>query len=279
MNRILCPIDFSETSLNAVEFAARVGEKFNSAVTLLYVFNEIEFNKILKTESAGKSFKQLMALAERRLEGICNEVSKTTDGESLVSCDHTVQLGKLSDTIVDYADNNKYNFIVMGTNGVSDVREALVGSNTINVIDKANCPVLCVPREAGYSDFRKVVYATDFLEEDKNAIQHAISFAVGFNSRISVLHVSRSDEKVESEQYKDFIRDLQSFIQYEKIGFDNRIYEDDIPRTIENYLDTEDADLLILLRRNMSFFEKLFHKSVTRKLSYFTNYPILALKL
>ena len=52
---ILCPIDFSDTSLNALEYAVRIGEKHDAHLTMLYVFTEEEFNKKLTTKEV-KSF-------------------------------------------------------------------------------------------------------------------------------------------------------------------------------------------------------------------------------
>lgn len=68
MSKILCPVDFSETSLNAIEFATEIAAKNQSVLTLLYVFTENEFNSIVDRTSIAKTYKELLAIATKRLE-------------------------------------------------------------------------------------------------------------------------------------------------------------------------------------------------------------------
>ena len=59
MNKILCPIDFSDTSLNAIEFAVEIGKKSQSKITLLHVYNEEDFNRDIGSEALGNYFKEI----------------------------------------------------------------------------------------------------------------------------------------------------------------------------------------------------------------------------
>ena len=279
MNSILCPVDFSGTSINALEFAAKIGEQHNSKIELLYVFNEKEFNKLLGEDLKSLSYKQLLAKAENRLDKLVENIRKESIPRGLVKADYEVSLGKLNEAIIDRAKTGKHQLIVMGTNGVSDIREAVVGSNTIQVIDKADCPVICVPNNAVYNGFRNIVYATDYQEEDKLAIQQVVAFATAYNSRIHILHVSHNDEIIEKAVYNDFIEELTSFIRYDKVSFEHKVVKSDVSRGIEEYMNEKNAELLVVLRKNRNFFENLVHRSITRKLSYLTDHPLLAVKL
>lgn len=279
MNSILCPVDFSETSINALEFAVRIGEKNRSQLEILYVFNEREFNKLLGEDLQNLTYKQLLSKAESRLDLLKQKIESDSISKGLSSVSYSVSLGKLVETVVSTADDNKHQMIVMGTDGVSNVQEALFGSNTIKVMEKSNCPVLCVPCNAVYNEFKRVVYATDYQEEDKLAIQQVVAFATPYDSRIHILHVSHNDEIIEKAVYADFMDELTSFIRYDKVGFDHEVVASDISRGIENYLNQKDSDLLVVLYKNRNFFDKIFHKSITRKLSYLTDHPLLAVKL
>jgi nucleotide-binding universal stress UspA family protein len=66
MKKILCPIDFSEVSLNALEFAVAIGEKENSDITLLNIFTPADFNKILNTEHVKEEFEKLQEIARAK---------------------------------------------------------------------------------------------------------------------------------------------------------------------------------------------------------------------
>lgn len=273
MNKIICPVDFSETSLNAIEFAVEIGKKFHSHITLFHVFTERDFNKVVGKEFVGKSFKELMAMATTKLERLAEAIHKEN---AEVTCSSQVELGELTDKLKEAVKEGHQDLIVMGTTGVSRVSGVFFGSNTEEVINDVRIPVLCVPKEANYTGFRKIVYASDFMEEDKVAIQEVISLATLFDSRISVLHINLSDSE---DEYNKFIGELQSFIQYKKIGFVNKKFKDNIGLGIQEYMQDENSDLLVVYKKQRSFVQSIFHKSLTRILSYSTDKPLFVLKL
>lgn len=272
MNKILCPVDFSDASVSAIQFAAEIGSKFHSHLVLINVFTERDFNKVVGDESVGKSFKGLIGMAKNRLQVLANEVNESYN---LVNCTYELELGGFIDTINRVASTENFDLIVMGTTGVSKSDGIFFGSNTADVIDSVNIPILCIPEGCEYNGFRKLVYATDFLASDKIAIQEVISFATTFDARISVMHVNASDS---DKDYQTFVKDLKSFIQYNKIGFVNRKYEN-VGQGIREFVDEEDADLLVVYKRHRSFVEGIFHKSITKLLSYSSDKPLFVLKL
>ena len=274
MNKIVCPVDFSPTSLNAIEFASAIGEKFHSQITLLHVFTERDFNNIVGDEAVGKSFKTLMTMAKNKLNGLADEINEAYEGK--LTCNARLELGELVDQLEDLHAEEDFDLIVMGTTGVSRVKGVFFGSNTEDVLENIKIPILCVPEKAEYRDFKKIVYASDFMEEDKVAIQEVISFATFFNARINVLHINLSDS---DEKYNQFVNELKSFIQYNKISFVNKQYDDDIGQGINEYVSEEDCDLLVVFRKQRSFVESIFHKSLTKILSFSTDKPLFVLKL
>ncbi|MBL6448926.1 universal stress protein [Fulvivirga sp. 29W222] len=276
MNKILCPIDFSDSSLNAIEFAVEIGKKFRSTVTLVHIFTEHEFNEIVGEASIGRSFKELLGMATTKLKKLADQINADYKSEGLLNCEYHIALGELTDRITDMITEEQYDLIVMGTTGISRVRGVFVGSNTEDIIEKAKVPVLCVPEDAIYQGFNKVVYASDFMKEDKMAIQEVISFATLFDARISVLHINLRDDE---EHYNNFIEELKSFIQYGKINFVNKRFKNDIGLAIEEFMQDEKSDLLVVYRKQRGFLDSMFHKSLTKTLSYSTDKPFLVLKL
>lgn len=203
MNRILCPIDFSNASVVALEYAARVGEKHNSELTLLYVFTEDEVNLRLENESEKISYEKWRMQVGSTFEGIIAEVKSTSINNGLFDCKYVVKQGDLVKAIIEAVEEGNINLIVMGTKGVSDITETYVGSNTVNVIEHSTCPVLCVPEKARYKKFRKIVYATDYQEEDKKAISQLLTFVAPFNAHVNILHVSHNNKLFDKALYED----------------------------------------------------------------------------
>ncbi|MTI40618.1 universal stress protein [Fulvivirga lutimaris] len=274
MNKILCPVDFSSASLNAIEYALEIAKKFNSRLSFLHVFTEKDFNKALGQEAKGKTFKELLALANSKLKLLVNSIVEETEGQ--IKCDFHIEMGDLIDKIKEVAYDENYDLVVMGTTGVSRVQGIFFGSNTEDTIDEVRKPILCVPNSANFKHFKKIVYASDFLEEDKMAIQEVISFATMFDARIYVLHINLSDSE---KAYDKFVEELKSFIQYNKITFVNKSYKDDVGSGINEYMQQENADLLVAFKRKRNIVESMFSKSITEVLSYSTDKPLLVLKL
>ena len=274
MNKILCPVDFSSASLNAIEYALEIAKKFKSRLTFLHVFTEEDFNKALGQEAKGKTFKELLALANSKLKLLVNSIVEETEGQ--IKCDFHIEMGDLTDKIKEVAYDENYDLVVMGTTGVSRVHGEFFGSKSEDAIDEVRKPILCVPNTANFSQFKKIVYASDFLEEDKMAIQEVISFATMFDARIYVLHINLSDSQ---KAYNKFVDELKSFIQYNKITFVNKNYKDDVGSGINEYMLQENADLLVAFKRKRNIVESIFSKSITQILSYSTDKPLLVLKL
>ncbi|MEM7107637.1 MAG: universal stress protein [Bacteroidota bacterium] len=272
MNKVLCPVDFSDASLNALEFASAIAKKYQCKITLIHVFTEKDFNRIVGEEAYGKSFKELLALASTRLSALADTLC---NGDT-IQCDYRIELGELTNQIQSLVEDEHYDYIVMGTTGVSKTNGIYFGSQTEEVIDKIKTPVMCIPEQAAFTGFHNLVYASDYAEEDKLAIQDVISFATFFDSRINVLHINQDDREV---QYKQFVEELKSFIQYSKISFTNKEFKGAVGLGIEEYMQKERADLLVVFKQHRNFVSSIFHKSLTKTLAYSTDKPLLVLKL
>ena len=276
MKKILCPIDFSSTSLNALEFAVAVAKKFHSSITLVNVFTEKDFNNIVGDEAVGKTFKELMNMATSRLEHLAESINSDPASRGIDRCEFSLELGELADQLEYQVKDQRFDLVVMGTTGISRTNGIFFGSNTENVIEKIKIPILCIPESATYHGFNKLVYASDFAEEDKLAIQEVISFATMFDARINVLHINQGETEI---QYRQFVEELSSFIQYDKIGFVNKQFKDSVGIGINEYMEDESSDLLVVFKRHRNFVQSIFHKSITKVLAYSTNKPLLVLKL
>lgn len=280
MNRILCPVDFSESSLNAVEYAAKLGAAHQATLTLIHVFTEEEFGKALTSRKLPDRYKQndienLIGHAEDILKQLADEVYKIERREGLAACDYHFTYGPLNRQIVDYAKEHQYSMIVMGTSGVKDVFEEYVGSNTVKTIDRASCPVLCVPTEASYRVPKKIMYATNYQEEDTEALTRLALFAEPFRAEIHVVHVCHNKNLMERATYADFQQQIKDALPNADLQFEEMECEDDTVRGIDQYAIQQEMDLVVLLHHRRTFFERLFESSKVKNISYFATYPVL----
>jgi nucleotide-binding universal stress UspA family protein len=277
MKKILCPIDFSEVSLNALEFAVAIGEKENSDITLLNIFTPADFNKILNTEHVKEEFEKLQEIARAKLKAISEEILVLSK-KRLSGCDYILRSGKIVDVLSEMVGEHKYDLIVTGTTGHSAYDRKYLGGKAQKIIHDTQCSVLCVPENASFHGIKKIVYATDYQEEDKLAIQQITSMAKDLKASVTILHVSHHDDTIDKAIYEEFKAELENFVHGEKVTFDRVLFHH-VAEGLDEYVKENKADLLVLLNKKLNFFESLFHKSLTEHLDRFADYPLLTLKL
>jgi nucleotide-binding universal stress UspA family protein len=280
MKKLLCPIDFSDVSLNALEFAVRIGEKEHSNLTILNIFTPSDYNKILKTdrEHVEEEYGTLLEIAESKLRAISKEIMSESKRKGLQSCHYLLKSGKIVDILSDLADEEKYELIVMGTTGHSAYERKYLGGKAEKIIEHTYCSVLCVPENHTFQGIKNIVYATDYQEEDKLAIQQLVALADVLKARLEVLHVSHHNDTIDKAIFEDFKEELMHFVKDREIAFE-RVVFNDVARGLDEHMKKTNADLLVLLNKKLNFLESLFHRSLTLHLDKFTDYPLMILKL
>jgi nucleotide-binding universal stress UspA family protein len=141
-HRILCPVDFSAGSLDALPYALSLAEEADAHLTLLHV-----------VEALAELYQPAMA-SPSSLEGIraAAEASRLERLQSLVpdqvrtycTVETALAEGRASKEILRVATERDSDLIVMGVQGRSALDRMFFGSNTHDVIRTARCPVLTV---------------------------------------------------------------------------------------------------------------------------------------
>ena len=190
MKRILCPVDFSEFSLRALERAAPLADWFNAEVVALHVIPFLTppgpglpyFPAPLQTT------KEQEAQAERDLKDLVAPfVAEGVDVKT------RVRRGDAWREILAEAEGLSADLVVMGTHGRSGFEHLLLGSVTEKVVRRATCPVLTVsnlpaPPRVGPL-FRRVLCAADLTEASAHTIDFALALAEENQADVTLLHV------------------------------------------------------------------------------------------
>lgn len=274
MDKVLCPIDFSEYSLNALEYAANLLQIRKGNLTLLHIFTEEDFSKSLESSTPDNNFSSLKEHALQKLRILAENTSETFH----INCDYNLSIGGIDKTIANYAEINGFDYIVMGTLGSGYNHETIIGSRTMRTLTQAKTPVITVPIQSSFTKLDSVVYASDYSELDKLIMQKLVSFIYNFHSRIRFVHVTHSKDKITERNYEEFKNDLDTFLGYEKISYHLKEYKNEISHGIQEFVDEHQGDLLVLLKRKRNFLDKLISSSVSKELSYFSTRPILIYK-
>lgn len=175
---------------------------------------------------------------------------------------------------------SKPDLIIMGTTGAGHVENKLFGSLTYKVISDTELPILAVPYKAKFNDFKSIVYATDYKTTDLQNLQTLIDWMQTFDSKIDFAHIANSDFSVEEERafFKDFSENINTALDYPNIKA-HLLFSEDVEDRLTRLLEEQAADLLVLVTKKRNFFERIFSKSLTKKMAYHNDTPLLIFKV
>ncbi|HPR41299.1 MAG TPA: universal stress protein [Candidatus Methanofastidiosa archaeon] len=135
VNRILVPIDGSKTSYNAIKYASKLAKSSDAQIHLLNVIDTERMGPTddetlydLKVEHAKNILEEAEGIAMSYVLNVTKEITK----------------GPVPETIVSVAKENGFDLIVMGTRGMSDYNNSMLGHVSEKVAKYAHCPVVLV---------------------------------------------------------------------------------------------------------------------------------------
>jgi nucleotide-binding universal stress UspA family protein len=187
IDRVLCPIDFSETSRHAVEQAATIAGWYRAQLTVLHVYSPVFMPIPMLPAPADR-------VADAELQRVHDDLTAflTPTRIAGVAVDQVVDVGHPAASILARAARSPADLIVLGTHGAGGVEHVLLGSVTEKVLRKATCPVLTVPPRARATSrlpFRRIVCAVDFSEWSCAALELATSLARESDAVLDLVHV------------------------------------------------------------------------------------------
>lgn len=272
---ILCPIDFSDCALNALEYAAKLGERYRARLVILHVLNKEDYRKLAPLDDEGKYQEEFVA---QKLKSLQEAVLKESVSLGLLSCEAIVLEGPIVQGTLEYAKKIAANLLVVGTEGMNEYKDQVLGSRSSRMVMQADRDILVVPRKVYFKRPRKLVYASDYLEEDKIAIQKVVEFASFFNSELDIVHVSSSQRLIDKGLHQSMVNEIKPFVNYDKVQYVLKTFRDDLALGLENYLQLAKGDMLVTLSKKKDFFDQLFSNNLSRKMSYFITKPLWVIK-
>ena len=138
LERILVPVDFSDCSLDALEYAAVVAQQAKASLMLLHVLEPVSYGLDF-TLGHSRAREHVRETWTKRLEELASSLKMT--GLPIAS---QLRGGFPVDSILDSAQILPCDLIVMGTHGRRGLSHAYSGSVAEAVLRKAPCPVLTV---------------------------------------------------------------------------------------------------------------------------------------
>ena len=192
LRSILCPVDFSEHSRNALRWAGAFAARFQSRLTVISVVDpllaeaaRIRLNRDLAKTETEPALRQFVGETWSDVPAMPAQTAfKTTIGEAAAA-------------ILEAATVEATDLIVMGTQGLGGFRKWLLGSTTERLLRRTHVPVLAVPLasesdavgQRGSLEISRILAATDFSESSVTAATIAANLALQLSASLTLAHV------------------------------------------------------------------------------------------
>lgn len=275
MYKILVPVDFSKKSEFAVKMSAQIGKKIKSEIHLLHL---VELPSGIVDMGAGSNFSipASMMYLRKVKEKIIHLTNTFFDSDHIIK--YSIKFENPFEGIRNYTQKNDINLIVMGSKGVSDFEEMIIGSNTEKVVRTSNIPVVVVKTDNDKFKFKKLVFASNFDDENKAAFVDFLAFAKKFNSQIHLLKINTISNFESSytthKKIKDFVKGFN--LKRKTIT----IYNDaSVVKGIINFAKEIDADVIALTTHGRSGLSSLFNGSIAKSVSKNVLRPVITFKI
>jgi len=193
INRILCPIDFSEYSEHALDFAVRLGAWYRASVEVIHVLPLLPPSAVSPLGEASRQ------VAEKHLAHAVDRCSRSD-----VKVEHAlIESGDAAGAIIKRADEIEADMIVTGSHGRTGFPRGLLGSVVEALLHRSRRPVLVIPshlaasRRARPVGFHRVVCAIDFSAASLAGLEYALSIAEEADARLTLLNVIERPPELE----------------------------------------------------------------------------------
>jgi nucleotide-binding universal stress UspA family protein len=162
---ILCPVDFSDQSRPALQYAVRVAQHFRSGLTVLNVMDPmlVAAAAVHQTNLEAETRKELLEFITAAVPDL-----KARIGEVKV----LAKMGSAEREILHVAQEEHADLIVLGTHGLSGYKKAFFGSVTERVLRNTTIPVLTVPPLG-----TEILVPADRLAESMDRILAPVDFS------------------------------------------------------------------------------------------------------
>jgi len=274
MKTILVPTDFSDYSENALNMALLLAHSTKAKIILCHVLQlplaigEIPYALLEKEKN------DLKQQAEIKLKALSLKI----DHAGGITYETRILDGEVVNEILDLIKAEKATLVIMGTKGLRNLAEVILGSTTEQLILNSQCPVMAVPIDIHFNkSLKRLTYATDYHKSDIQDLMQLIDIASSLKAQVNVLHISGDEISAEQEvkMMSDFMKEVSNKSTYNNLSF-QILHGNNVIQKLQEYLREESTDVLITSTHQRGLIERLFSKSNTLSLLKNSEVPIIA---
>lgn len=213
INKILVPIDYSETSMNALHVAIAMSNRHKAIINLLFVIDPYQYIS-LSNNGLIVDFSQ-EDIVKEELNRLGN-LAKRHNITGTVEC----RTGNVPTSIVEAAHEFNADLIVMGTHGTSGIRAYFLGSDAYKVVKTAPCAVLTIPHKYTKTDFKEILFPVRPVEGALDKYDFTRRIIRKNNAHLTVFGVFQKESRQETDMLTGMLDKLVVQLSQDEIKAD-----------------------------------------------------------
>ncbi len=283
MKKIIVPTDFSSQSKYALDLAAEISEKTGAQIVLIHV---IEYAKSMTTFVGSYALNTTASIStgidvddiyyielyKRRRHQMADTMADPAYAD--INIIDKIMLGSPYHAIEEEITSSEADLIVMGTTGVSDWEESLIGSTAEKVVRYASCPVLTLREPVRLMNINKIVFACDFKNKKPPYIDKVKTIQKLFDAELHLVYVNTPNHFM---NHRDIVRIMREFAKVNSLGnhhihiYCHKHEEEGIVWFAEDYK----VDLVMMATEGRTGISRLFERSIAEDVVNFSKKPVI----
>ncbi|GEQ84952.1 hypothetical protein ULMS_04600 [Patiriisocius marinistellae] len=262
MKNILVPIGSSKSAASNLQYAIDLAHEVDAFVHVISVFQEVskvggltKVNAIMKEDTDDKLSKILSQVNDK--------------GVTIIP--HAIK-GNVFEGVSRFNKHISVDLMVLSPRSNSIREEVFLGKTSGKLIKNTNIPALIVPEGAVFKQPKRILLAfKNGTFKKKSVLEPLKKFKKNFGTEINVLHVSTPDSTEEMKHVSGKLKVLQNaYTTSENATTFQAVLE---------HFQSNNPDMLCVVRRKRGFFKKLWEKNVVLKKEFHTSKPLLVLSV
>jgi nucleotide-binding universal stress UspA family protein len=193
IHQVLSAIDFSPSSIKALNHAIEIARTYGAKFYLVHVVSSMGYAMV--------GADALVAAVDTAAQGLRDLEDRLSRTGALAGLPHEMLVcqGDVWQQLKQVVKEQHIDLIVLGTHGKTGLRKLALGSVAESIFQHAMCPVLtvgpCVPADPPlHARLGHILYPTDLSPDSAKAAAYAVSLAREHGAQITILHVQEKGE-------------------------------------------------------------------------------------
>ena len=279
IKKILVPVDFSDNSMIALDYACNIAKLAEAQLILVHVIESLPSNNtpFIFTNPAIDSYQaKIVEMCTSQL----TEIAANYTAKYGVTVNHASVIGRTHRDIKDFSEKIKADLIVMGTHGTSGLREFVAGSNTFRVVTDATCPVLSIQLNTASVNCNTILVPFRDKPHSREKVDYAIAFAKICGAKILVLGIDTEQDEEHLKRIQLEGNQIFNIVEASGVKCDLKVIAADYrPDLVINYAKENNADLIVAMSDlDKDSIMEYFTGSFAQQLVNHSTIPVLSIQ-